>query len=39
VSGQHLLDGADRRFGQAVTPRWLGHVGGRHRWASAREAK
>lgn len=28
VSGQHLLDGADSRFGQAVAPRCLGQVGG-----------
>jgi hypothetical protein len=36
---KHLLDGADRCFGQAVAPGRPGQGGGRHRWAQARAAK
>ena len=39
MGSKHLLDGADRRFGQAGAPRSLGQGGGRHRWAQARAAK
>jgi len=38
MANKHLLDGADRRCGQAVAPKSLGQGGGRHRGASARAA-